>query len=179
MAAGARWGWLGKGQDAVRSSRVRIALTLLVILALGVAGGVGTWAAFSNTTVNSGNGFAAGSVDLDDNDAGLAMLSITNGTPGATDTSCVRVTYNGSPASSVRLYGTTSGSGLDPYLNLVVTRGSVPAGTFDSCASFTADATNYIGAGNGVIFNGTLQGYADSYAVGLVDPTGALTRGSA
>ena len=32
------------------------------------------------------------------------------------------------------------------------------------------DATNYIGAGAGVVYNGTLQGYADDYAGGLVDP---------
>jgi hypothetical protein len=72
----------------------------------------------------------------------------------------------------VRLHGTTTGSGLDQYLDLKVTRGvyspSDPA--FKSCTNFQADGTNYIGAGNGVIYNGTLQAFPDDYASGLVDP---------
>ena len=72
----------------------------------------------------------------------------------------------------MRLHGTTTGSGLDQYLDLRITRGtytpSDPA--FKSCASFQPDGTNYIGAGNGVIYNGTLQAFPDDYASGLVDP---------
>ena len=72
----------------------------------------------------------------------------------------------------MRLYGTTTGSGLDPYLDLTVTRGSFSsAPAFDACTTFTADSTDYIGAGSGVIYSGTLQVFADGYAAGLVDPT--------
>ena len=69
----------------------------------------------------------------------------------------------------MRLYGTTTGTGLDQYLDLKVTRGtytpSEPA--FDSCTNFQPDGTEYIaGKGNGVIYDGTLQGFPDDYAGG-------------
>jgi hypothetical protein len=44
----------------------------------------------------------------------------------------------------MRLYGTVTGS-LGPYLTLTVTRGADSGPSFPSCASFSADATNYIG----------------------------------
>ena len=155
-----------------RHTSTKVALTLLVVALVGVTLRVGTWSAFSDTTDNAGNTFSAGTVTLTDNDAGVAMLSLSNAKPGNTDTGCITVSYTGSLASTVRLYGTTTGTGLDPYLNLTVTRGSFttpPA--YDSCTGFTADAVNYIGAGNGVVYNGTLQGYPDSYTAGIVDPT--------
>jgi len=72
----------------------------------------------------------------------------------------------------VRLYGTTTGSGLDAYLDLKVTRGSFSGSppAFDSCTTFTADVTDYVGAGSGVISSGMLQGFPDDYAAGRVDP---------
>ncbi|MGQ0805171.1 MAG: hypothetical protein ACT4PI_15085 [Actinomycetota bacterium] len=149
----------------------KLGLSLLVLALLGGAL-AGTWSAFSATTDNDGNTFSAGTVTLSDNDAGSALFTLSNAAAGSSDTGCITVTYTGSLASTVRLYGTTAGTGLDQYLDLRITRGSfasVPA--FDSCTGFSADATNYIGAGAGVIYNGTLQGYADDYATGLVDPT--------
>jgi predicted ribosomally synthesized peptide with SipW-like signal peptide len=149
----------------------KVALTMLILALLGVIVGVGTWSAFSSTTQNSGNSFATGTVILTDDDAGGAMLSLANAKPGDSDTSCIIVTYTGTLPANVRLYGTTGGTGLDQYLDLVVTRGTKAAGSFDSCTGFTADATNYIGAGAGVVYSGTLQGWADNYGAGLVDPT--------
>ncbi len=153
------------------STSARIGLTLLVLALLGVVVGLGTWSAFSDTTSNPGNAFPAGSVTIVDDDAGSAMLSITNGKPGDSDVGCIVVTFTGSLASTVTLYGTTGGTGLDQYLDLTVTRGTKSSG-FDSCADFTADATDYIGAGAGVIYSGTLQGYPDGFAAGITDPTG-------
>jgi hypothetical protein len=82
------------------------------------------------------------------------------------------VTYDGTLPAAVRLHGTTTGSGLDQYLDLKVTRGTYSPSTpaFKSCTNFQPDTTNYTGAGNGVIYSGTLQGYPDDYASGLVDP---------
>jgi len=164
------------GPDAAGSRKRRgvagkVGLTLLILALLGVIVGVGTWSAFSATTQNSGNSFATGTVVLTDDDAGAAMLTLANAKPGDSDTSCIIVTYTGTLPANVRLYGTTGGTGLDQYLDLVVTRGTKAPGGFDSCAGFSADATNYIGSGAGVIYSGTLQGWADSYAAGLVDPT--------
>jgi hypothetical protein len=104
------------------------------------------------------NSLAAGTVAIGDNDTGSAIFSMTGMKPGSTDTGCIQVTYTGSLASTVRLYTTTAGTGPDPYINLVVTRGDTSSGSFDSCTNFTADATDYIGSGAGVIYSGTLQG---------------------
>jgi hypothetical protein len=151
-------------------------LLAIALLAAVVAGaGSYTWAAFVATTGNTGNSISSGTVRVSDNDTGSALLALTTALPGATDTGCIKVTYNGSLASTLRLYGTTGGSGLDPYLDLQISRGTytLPEPGYDSCTNFQPDATNYIGAGAGVIYNGTLQGFPDSYAAGLTDPTAA------
>lgn len=150
----------------------QILLSALVVAFAASAAGVGTYAAFSSTTENAGNAFAAGTVAIGDNDAGAAMLSLTNARPGASDTGCIKLTYTGSLSSTVRLYGTVTGS-LAPYLTLTVTRGTDPTASFDSCATFSADATNYIGAGAGVIWTGALATFPSSYGSGIVDPTSA------
>jgi hypothetical protein len=150
---------------------MRRSILLLVTAALtGVTLAVSaTFSAFWSTTQNAGNSFAAGTVYITDNDAGGAMLALANGDAGSSDTGCILVTYSGSLNSSVRLYGTVSG-GLAPYLTLTVTRGTDASPSFDSCASFVADATNYIGAGAGVVYSGLLSAFPTSYATGVVDP---------
>jgi hypothetical protein len=136
------------------------------------AAGAITFAAYTATNANTGDRLEAGSVKLTDNGDGSSLMSLSGAVPGNTASACIKVTYNGSLPASVRLHGTTTGSGLDQYLDLKVTRGvyspSDPA--FKSCTNFQADGTNYIGAGNGVIYNGTLQAFPDDYASGLVDP---------
>jgi hypothetical protein len=145
---------------------------LLAIGLLTAAAGSATFAAFVATTQNDGDRIESGSVKLEDNDSGSALLALNSAQPGATDSGCIEVTYSGSLDSGLRLYGNTTGSGLDQYLDLKVTRGTYDPSNpgFDSCTNFQPDGTNYIGAGNGVIYDGTLQGYADSYATGLIDP---------
>jgi hypothetical protein len=147
---------------------------LVVLALLAVAGGSVTWAAYTATTSNNGNLVGAGTVKLSDNGDGSSMMSLAGAVPGNTTSACIKVIYDGSLAANVRLYGTTTGSGLDPYLNVSVTRGiyNLPEPAFKSCTNFQADSTDYIGSGAGVIYSGTLQGYADNYAAGLVDPTG-------
>lgn len=152
-----------------RSHRFLVAAAIALLVP---AAGSATYAAFRATNSNGNDLVEAGSVKLSDNGDGSSMLSLSTAVPGDTTSACIKVTYDGSLPATVRLHGTTTGSGLDPYLDLKVTRGvyspSTPA--FKSCTNFQADGTNYIGAGNGVIYNGTLQGYPDDYASGLVDP---------
>lgn len=157
-----------------RPLTTKLALTLVTLSCAGGVGRLSTHAAFSSTTANKSSTFDAGTVTISDNDADSQMFSMSNLKPGDTDTGCIVVTYAGSLPATVRLYGTTGGTGLDQYLSLVVTRGAfsmVPA--FDSCTGFTADTTEYPGTGQGagVVYTGTLQGFADSYTGGLVDPT--------
>ena len=154
-------------------TRRRRLLVVAAIAALVPAAGGVTYAAFVATTSNGSNIVEAGSVKLSDNGDGSSMLSLSAAVPGSTTSACIKVTYDGSLPATVRLHGTTTGTGLDQYLDLKVTRGiySPTTPAFKSCTNFQADGTNYIGAGNGVIYNGTLQGYPDDYASGLVDPT--------
>jgi hypothetical protein len=144
---------------------------LLSLIAFGLLG-ISTYvvyAAFSGTTANSSNSFAAGTVNISDNDSGSAMLSLSSAVPGSSDTACIKITYSGTLDANVRLYVTLTGT-LAPYLTLTVTRGTDSAPSFDSCTNFTADATNYIGAGSGVIYSGLLSAFPSTYAAGLVDP---------
>ena len=65
-------------------------LSALVVAVLGSVAAFGVFAAFSQTTVNSGNSFAAGTVTIGDNDAGSALYNVSNRKPGDSVTSCIR-----------------------------------------------------------------------------------------
>ena len=152
----------------------RIRRLLLTALTIGVAGGlagIGTYGAFSNSTTNAGNSISAGTVTIEDNDGdpGVAMLSLANGRPGDSDTSCIKVTYTGSLASTVRLYATLTGN-LKNYLTLTVTRGTDATPTFDNCTTFVPDPTDYNGNGPGVVYSGLLSAFPATYDAAIVDP---------
>jgi hypothetical protein len=143
---------------------------VVVLAAVSLCAAVAATAAFYASTSSGADSFAAGTVALSDNDNGAAMLALSSATSGDSDTSCIQVRFDGTLDSSVRLYGTTSGT-LAQYLTLTVTRGTDSSPSFDSCPSFTADSTNYVGSGAGVIYSGALSGFPSTYAAGLVDPT--------
>lgn len=137
----------------------------------------GTWSAFDRTASSPGNSVATGSVVLADNDGGTPLLSLTGARSGSSVTSCVKVTYSGTVPADVRLYGTVGGSGLASSLTLTITRGTI-AGTpaAKSCTGFSADATDYLGKGAGVIYSGALSAFPTSANGALVDPTSALDQ---
>ena len=144
------------------------------LVAVSVATSAITFAAFSQTTDSAANSFAVGTVQLGDNDTGNALLGLTDAVPGTSDSGCVTVTYSGTLPAAVRLYGSSSGA-LAPYLTLTVTRGVDPAPSFDSCSSFVADASDYIGQGAGVVYAGSLANYPSTYAGGVLDPPSAAS----
>jgi hypothetical protein len=157
------------------SSVTRKLLLSLIALALaGTALAGATWSSFSQGTANPSNGFSAGTVNVSDNDAGTTF-SPPGVSPGTSASGCIRVTYTGSLTSALRLYASASGT-LGQYLNLTITRGSESSPSFPSCASFTADSTNYIGSGAGVVYSGTLGAFVSAHSdfgTGLADPPGA------
>jgi hypothetical protein len=110
--------------------------------------------AYTATTQNGSPSFATGSVALADDDSGVALFSAAGLTPTSTAlTKCITVTYSGSLAASVRLYGSiTGGTGLGTYLNLTVERGS--GGSYASCTGFAATETAY---------SGTLAGFVAAH----------------
>ena len=156
--------------------RRRLGLRLLASAAvLTLASGAwsaATWSALSDSSVTPVNTVIAGSVDLSDNDSGGGLLALASARPNDSATGCIRVTYSGSASAQVRLSGATSGTGLANYLDVIVTRGTVSAGAvFGSCTTFTPDATDYLGSGNGIIYVGTLAGFPAAGAGALVDPS--------
>ncbi len=147
----------------------KIFLSALVVAIMGSLAAYGVLAAFSATTANSGNSFAAGTVAIGDNDTGAALYSVSGGKPGDSVTSCIRVTYTGSLDADVKLYTADAIGAIGPYVNLTIDAGSSGAG-FPSCAGFTPDA-------GGPLFSGTLASFAathSSWANGLVDNPGTV-----
>jgi hypothetical protein len=140
-----------------------VAVTLIGIIASAT-----TWSSFVGTTSNATNSIASGTVEITDNDASGALLSLSNAQPGSSSTGCVKLSYSGSLAAGIRLYANVSGA-LAPYLALSVTRGTESSPSFPSCSSFTADSRDY-GNGPGVVYSGLLSGYPTSYGTGIADP---------
>lgn len=148
---------------------------LLTLLVLGVTGAItvtGTYAAFSGATANASNQFTAGSVTISDGHAAATPISITNLRPGSTATNCIAVRHDGSVNADVRQFASTSGT-LIPYVQLKVTRGTGLSAGWPACTGFSADATNYIGQGNGVVYNGALSSFPTSSGTATLDPTNA------
>jgi hypothetical protein len=150
----------------------KLGLTVVAAVAGSLAAAACAYAAFSAGSSNPGNSFSAGTVAIADNDGSGSLLSLSSARPGDSMTRCIRVQSQGDLDAVVHLYGTVSGA-LAPYLSLTVTRGTDTAPSYPSCAAFTADASDYVGAGPGVVYSGTLAGYPSSYGAGVVDPVAA------
>ena len=137
--------------------------TLLVVGVTGTLVVLSTFSAFSSTTENPGNEFAAGSVALSDNDGGTALYNVSNKRPGDFAERCIKVTYTGTLGSSVKLYrsGFSGGSGLDSYIDLAITKGT---GTAGDCSDFSGSTS---------VYSGTLNGFASTAGTAV-----ALTNGS-
>lgn len=161
------------------TTRLRqVLLTSVVVVVVGGVTAVGSYAAFRASTTNGGDAFVAGTVGLADNDAGAAVVTLSAAKPGDSATRCILVTYSGTLSSGVRIYGTPAGA-LATYLTLTITRGTDAAPAFAGCGSFTADATNYVGGGPGVVWTGPLSSFPTSYATGVVDPGAVWNTGNA
>ena len=121
-----------------------------------------TSAAFTATTSNDGNRIEHGSVAIGDSDGGTGVLyNALDLKPGAVNgpaPKCIRVTYTGSLASSVKLYRSAVTSGAE--FRLKVERGSgitTPAADMN-CTGFTASST---------AFDAGLDTFPTTYAGGV------------
>lgn len=139
----------------------KMLLSLLVVGVLGTLAGVGTFAAFSGATQNSGNSFVAGTVALGDNDSNGVMYNVTNQAPGTNTVKCIKLTYTGNLAADVKLYTTsTMGAGAQ-YVNLTIEKGTSDTSTFPNCGTFNSEAT---------LFTNTLDNFGttkNSYTNGI------------
>jgi len=147
---------------------------LVVGLALVVASLV-TWrtssALFTATTVDGSNSFSTGSVVLSENDSGAALFNVGGLKPGATGSACIRVTYSGTIAAAVRVYGTgeTATNLLDQYLTIAIDEGTNSSSTAGACGTWTASVN---------VFGGTLDTLGSTWAggTGTWTPSGSATR---
>jgi|tagenome__1003787_1003787.scaffolds.fasta_scaffold20872267_2 hypothetical protein len=156
----------------------RIAKWSVIPVALAASGllvAQSSYSAFSATTSNPTNNWAAGTVALSDDDSNTAMFNATGLKPGSTGTKCIAVTSTGSLPSAVKLYGTSPSTtnALSSSITLSVVQGN--GGTFGSCTGFTP-----LGAGSSV-FSGTLASFgttATGFANGLGTwaPTGTASE---
>lgn len=143
-----------------------LAMSLLVV--------TGSRAAFTANTGNGANTFTAGTVTLADDDAGSVMFNLTDMKPGDTATKCVNVTYTGSLAADVKLYGTVGGTGLADYLDTTVDIGTGAAGGASlDCTGFALDSN--LRGGTLTAFGGANTDYASGLA-GFAGATNPTTR---
>lgn len=154
----------------MRSTKSRLLASTAVLGVLAAAMSAVVFSAFSATTENLNNQFATGSMTLTDNDSGTALFNVSGADANDSFTRCIRVTYasTGAIDATVRLYGATSGTGLDQFLTVDIDRADTGS---------AADCSDFAGA-VGAVYDGTLQDFPDSYAAGTVTD-GAWTNGKA
>lgn len=141
-----------------------------VVLVSGIVLQVSS-AAFTGTTENAGNQWAAGSVSLSDDDAGQAMYaSVANISPGYSEKQCIEVAYTGSitPDSAIALYAATtstagggSGDGLADDLNLTIEIGPATS-QCNTAGDGLADSTGLLPAAGTSLYSGTVGGFNTS-----------------
>jgi hypothetical protein len=158
-----------------RTARVGLLAALIVGLAV-VAALVwqSSYSAFSSTTDNGVNNWAAGTVAISDNDSNSAMFT---GSPllkpGDTASRCIEVKKTGTLPGTVKLYGSglSTTNALSSYLDITVEQGS-GASTNGVCSNFAPSGV--------AIFDGTLAGFtATNYSNGYgnwVPAAGDATR---
>lgn len=116
-------------QNRRRFGGLMLGSAVVSALAVGALAFSATNAAFTGTTSNTGNTFAAATVSLTDDDFGGTNFQVADMIPGDTVTDCIEVQYTGSTTdlAGLRLYGTASGALADD-LTLTVRHG-VAAGS--------------------------------------------------
>ncbi len=150
----------------MKSKTRKMVFTLAVVGLAALAVAFAVYAAFSATTSNPGNSFAAGSVTLTGNNTASAFYNVSGAKPGDSSTAkCMRVTYSGSLPSAVKVYRSAFSGGSTPnlasYVTVNVTKGT---GSQEDCSDFSGSTS---------VYSGTLSSFGTDWSTGL-----ALTNGS-
>lgn len=160
---------------AVRLSRLRVRTVGVVLTALLVSGAMllpGSYAAFTSTATNPANSWSAGTVMLSNDGTGAVFATVSGLKPDDGATRCIAVTYQGTLASTVRLYATggSATGDIGPYLDLIIEEGT--GGSFAGCTGFSG---SLVYAGTVADFAATRTGF--STGVGTFAPaTGPTTE---
>ena len=155
---------------------IKAAAVPLAILASGALVLQGSSAAFSATTSNPGDSWAAGQVVLTDDDGGTspttgtAMFTATKLKPGTTGQKCITVSSTSTVASTLKVYSTavTTTNAMSTYLNLTVEEGT--GGSFASCTGFVSAATDFTGTLAGFAANGAFASGVGAFALAGTPP---------
>ena len=136
---------------------IRIIAPAVGLLTAGLLVWQGSYAAFSATTVDTGNTWAAGNLVLTNNGGTAVYAAATSATfgganlkPGATGTTCLTVKSTGTAAGTLAMYRSAladSVPSLGAQIQLTVTEGVPAADVQANCAGFpvaglTTVATN-------------------------------------
>jgi hypothetical protein len=163
-----------KNSNDSQGRKRRIFSTVAVLALMAGVAVFSTSAAFTATSSNSGNSIEAGTVAIGDSDADTGNLySALNQKPGSGNgptAACIRVSYSGSLASSVKLYSSAISNGSQ--FRLKVERGSGltgPAANMN-CAGFTSSSTPFDAGLN--TFPTTYAGGIDGKAAGAAWSSG-------
>jgi hypothetical protein len=145
----------------------------LALVASGAMVWHASYSAFSSTTSNPTNNWAAGTVALADDDSNTAMFNASSLKPGSTGSKCIAVTSTGSLPSAVKLYGTSYATTNALAANITLTVDEGTGGTFaGGCAGFTSSSQ---------VYNGLLSAFGTgktNYATGVGSwaPTGSASE---
>ncbi len=162
---------------------VRAAAPVAGLLAAGLLVWQGSTAAFTATTGNSADSWATGKLKLQNNGGGTAyadttanLFSETGIKPGVSGVKCITVESTGSLAGTLKMYrgttiGGTNGANLAAALTFQVDAAAVSAST-----NVAAGCSNWAGGTSGAAYNGTLSGFATTYATAAV--SNALAGGN-
>ena len=161
---------------------VRAAAPLSGLLAAGLLVWQGSTAAFTATTNNTADSWTTGKLTLQNNGGGSSFADVTANLfaetavkPGVSGAKCLTVESTGTLAGSLHLYRGaitgTNAANLAAALTFSVDAVAVSAGT-----NIAASCSGWSGGTSGAAYNGTLAGFATTYAGSSV--TTALAGGT-
>jgi hypothetical protein len=158
-------------QSDRRRRVVRATAPAAGLLAAGLLVWQGSYAAFSATTVDTGNAWAAGNLVLTNNGgtatysaATTATFGGTNLKPGSTGTTCLTVKSTGNAAGTLAMYRSSladSAPSLGAQLQLTVTEGVPATDVLANCTGFPTTGVTTVAT------NQPLSTFATTYAGGV------------
>jgi hypothetical protein len=144
------------------SKKGKLFVTAAIVAAMAGLAVFVTSASFTSTTSNPGNQIEAGSVAVSDSDGTTGVLyNALNQAPGAGSgpvAKCIRVSYTGSLASSLKLYSSAIANGTSFRLKVERGSGITTPGSDMNCTGFSASST---------AFDNTLDQFPTSYGTGV------------
>jgi len=144
----------------------KVVRTIVVAGVLCSLAAIATFSAFTSQADNPGNNVTAGTVTLTSNSPATAMYSMSDAKPGDSAVKCIKISYTGSLASTVKFYSPDTVGSLGQYVNLQVEKGT------QTGSPVNGDCTGFSAAG-GNLFNNTLNNLPNSgTAVTATNPTG-------